>query len=187
MTTFNDRKETYLWKKEQDYKIGEFYELKYGKQILEFFNINDNDETTVVRHHRYQVIDWIITKTSTIVNPETKKKKKQKDVTTVELKSRTCSKDKYSTTMYPINKFRKQIDNIKNNKIVKAYCVFIFSDCIAYYEITSESEKEITIADGGRSDRGIRESSTYAYIPVDKLKIIEYFEPQPVAIVNELY
>lgn len=187
MSTFNDRKETYLWKKEQDYKFGEFNEMKYGKQILQFFGVADNNTTTIVRHHRYQVIDWVITKISTELNPITKRKKQHKDITLIELKTRTCSLNKYKSTMYPINKFRKQIENIIKNKVVKAYCVFIFSDCIAYYEITQDSEKEITIDVGGRSDRGMRESSTYAYIPIDKLKIIEQFVHQHVELVNELY
>lgn len=179
MSTQKDRHANYLWKKEVDYRIGEWYELQYGKQILEFFGIKDDNDSTLIRHHRYQVIDWIITKKNITINDK-KKKITTKEITNIELKSRTCKKDTYPTTMYPINKFRKQIDNLNNNKIQKAYSVFIFADCIAYYEITKDSEKEVTIAEGGRSDRGYRESSTYAYIPIDKLKIIktlDYHQP----------
>jgi len=182
MSTFNERKENYLWKKEVDYRIGEWYELQYGKQILNFFGIVDDDKTTLIRHNRYSVIDWTVTKKNIIFNEETKKKTIEKETTSIELKTRTCKKDTYETTMYPINKFRKQIDNLNKNKVQKTYCVFIFTDCIAYYEITKDSEKEITIADGGRSDRGFRESSTYAYIPIDKLKIIETFKCHPPSV-----
>ena len=164
MSTYKDRLEDFKARKEIDYRIGEWFETQYIKEILEYFNIADDDDNTLIRHKRYQVIDWII------------KNKKTKEVTQIELKSRTNLKNAYSTTMYPFNKFNKQINSIKEGKITKSYAVFIFSDELCYYEISKNSLNDgIHVAEGGRCDRGFRESNMYAYIPIDALITIRKF------------
>jgi hypothetical protein len=158
---FADRRADYIAKKEIDYRIGEYYELQYAKEILTFFNLQDDIGSTLKRHKRYSVIDWVVTK--------------NKEVTQIELKTRSNQKNAYPDTMYNFNKFNRQINDLKNGKISKAYAVFIFSDEMCYYEITKDSLTDVTIKEGGRSDRGYRESSTYAFIPVHTLKTIRRF------------
>ena len=83
----------------------------------------------------------------------------------VEVKSRTNKKMTYPTTIVGYNKILKGLDYIDKGYIV--LFVFEFIDGIFYYPLETNHNLEIRL--GGRTDRGRREIKDYAYIPINKL------------------
>jgi len=84
--------------------------------------------------------------------------------TQVELKTRKNCKTKYPTTMICLNKVIKaEKDNIKS------YFCFAFTDKLCYIKYDKEKFDKYEQREGGRSDRGMIESSIYVYIPIEDL------------------
>ena len=78
----------------------------------------------------------------------------------IELKSRRNNFNKYPSTMCGYNKLKIAEDNPEN----KYKFLFLFTDGLY--------EDEYTIKKGGRKDRGKFEYKDYAYIGIDKLKLL---------------
>eukprot|EP01043_Picozoa_sp_COSAG02_P072837 COSAG02_NODE_13905_length_1332_cov_1.576642_2_plen_142_part_00 len=84
---------------------------------------------------------------------------------TIELKSRRNNFNKYPSTMCGYNKLKIAEDNPDN----KYKFLFLFTDGLYEWEYNKE---EYTIKKGGRKDRGKFEYKDYAYIGIDKLKLL---------------
>ena len=56
----------------------------------------------------------------------------------VELKTRTCNKNRYDSTMIGCNKLIEAQEKIKTLPNLKIYYVFRFTDCLTYWEFTPE-------------------------------------------------
>ena len=89
----------------------------------------------------------------------------------IELKTRRCSKNDYTTTMISLHKINKAKRYIE--KHINVFFCFKFN-CgnVYYYEYTDKSNDEIIFKMGGRNDREQPEYNIYGYIPIDKLKCI---------------
>ena len=82
----------------------------------------------------------------------------------VELKTRKVRKDTYRDTMVGFNKI------LAARKAGKTcYFVFAFTDGLFYWEYAPDKETDFRVAEGGRSDRGYDQFSTYAFIDCSKL------------------
>ena len=149
----NVSNEEFKKNKEVYYQQGKENENRYYETIKDFFNLNNY----TVKSSRYKVIDWEFT------NPE------NKEVVSIELKGRNNTKDKYDSTIYGMNKMNRQIKQLNNGKIQKAYACFSFTDGLYYYEITKDSLSDIEIKDVHCHLRGRNEYASYAHIPVNKL------------------
>jgi hypothetical protein len=86
----------------------------------------------------------------------------------IELKTRNCKKNKYYDTMIGYNKIVKANEMIKLGYNI--YFVFKFTDQNCIFQLHSNSN--LIVKNGGRVDRGSREIKKYAYIPTNKLKIL---------------
>ena len=84
---------------------------------------------------------------------------------TIELKSRRNNFNKYPSTMCGYNKLKIAEDNPEN----KYKFLFLFTDGLYEWEYNKD---EYTIKKGGRKDRGKFEYKDYAYIGIDKLKLL---------------
>ena len=80
-----------------------------------------------------------------------------------ELKSRTCSHDKYETTMVGLNK----VQNMDPKKKYRFY--FLFTDGLYRWEYNKD---DFVTRNGGRCDRGKYEIKKYIYIDIKKLKLL---------------
>lgn len=115
-------------------------------ELLPFFRTHFNDNSIVKQLNPYSVMDFKGKKLS------------------IELKTRNIPINKYESTMVGYNKF---LFCSKLNKDIQCYFFFQFTDCLVYYHY--DNLDIFTIADGGRSDRGMEESSKYVFIPTNKL------------------
>ena len=86
----------------------------------------------------------------------------------IELKCRNVKASTYPTTIVGMNKieFLKR----KGNECKTGIFVFKFLDGTYFWKF---NETEMTVSDGGRTDRGVSEIKKYAYIPVGKLVKME--------------
>lgn len=82
-----------------------------------------------------------------------------------EVKRRNNKKNAYPTTMVGYNKVIKAREYLKRGYVV-LFC-FEFTDGVYYYQL--EDENDLSVALGGRTDRGKNEIKSYAYIDVNKL------------------
>ena len=80
-----------------------------------------------------------------------------------ELKSRTCSSDKYDTTMIGYNK----LCNRKEDKEYRYY--FLFTDGLYRWKYNKDQFK---VKKGGRFDRGGAEVKQHAYIKIEDLQLL---------------
>ena len=87
----------------------------------------------------------------------------------IELKSRKCTKDFYESTMIGCNKLIEAENKIKTLPNLKVYFVFRFTDCLTYWEFSSEKMKQLPIKKGGRNDRNKKEEGLYFFIPIKDL------------------
>ena len=89
----------------------------------------------------------------------------------VELKSRTCKKDKYPTTMIGINKVLKSQDLVR--KGWEIYYYFKFTDGLYY--IKYSNSLQYSVDKGFRNDRPetLRNPMSYAYINVNLLTKVD--------------
>lgn len=83
----------------------------------------------------------------------------------IELKTRRNAKDKYPTTLIPVNKMNYCMQNPDKGTY---YFCFLFTDGLFYWKYTPDVKLEK--AKGGRTDRGCNEIKDYYYIPVSILK-----------------
>ena len=83
----------------------------------------------------------------------------------IELKSRRNNFNKYPSTMCGYNKLKIAEENPDN----KYKFLFLFTDGLYEWEYNKD---EYTIKKGGRKDRGKLEYKDYAYIGIDKLKLL---------------
>jgi hypothetical protein len=118
--------------------------------LLPFFRIFFNDLSIKKQVNPFSVMDF------------------KGDKLLIELKTRNNALNKYDTTMVGYNKF---LGCSKLNKDIRCFFFFKFTDCLSYYEY--DNSNFFTICDGGRSDRGIDESSKYVYIPISKLILVK--------------
>jgi hypothetical protein len=84
---------------------------------------------------------------------------------TIELKSRRNNFNKYPSTMCGYNKLKIAEEDTEN----KYKFLFLFTDGLYEWEYNKD---EYTIKKGGRKDRGKFEYKDYAYIGIDKLKLL---------------
>ena len=84
------------------------------------------------------------------------------DTILIELKSRRCKSDTYSTTMIGHNKLQMAKRQSKD-----VYFCFGFTDGLFYHKF--ENDNEYHIEKGGRWDRGKAEISNYVFIPISQL------------------
>ena len=84
------------------------------------------------------------------------------DTILIELKSRRCKSDTYSTTMIGENKLQMAKRQEKD-----VYFCFGFTDGLFYHKF--ENDNEYHIEKGGRWDRGKAEINDYVYIPISQL------------------
>ncbi len=83
----------------------------------------------------------------------------------IELKSRRNNFNKYPSTMCGYNKLKIAEENPDN----KYKFLFLFTDGLYEWEYNKD---EYTVKKGGRKDRGKFEYKDYAYIGIDKLKLL---------------
>jgi hypothetical protein len=126
-------------------------DIKYGnkteKKIMPI--LEEHFKITLNKTGRYDIFDF---------------HNKEKKIL-IEVKSRRCVLNQYSTTMIGLNKFKEGYK--KQLEGYTIYFVFQFLDKIGYYKL--EKNSNFTIKDGGRSDRGRAEIKKYVYIPIDEL------------------
>ena len=141
-------------------EMGKMNENLYKDIIINYFNqllnINLNTDYTV-KKSRYSVIDWTFTN------------KKDGSTISIELKSRSVSKEAYPDTIYGTNKFIKQVKQLYENEVNKTYAVFLYTNELCYYEIKKDSIAELTFKDCLNTLRGKFEKNNYAHIPINKL------------------
>jgi hypothetical protein len=141
-------------------EMGKKNELIYKDEIINYFNnllgVNLNLDYDV-KKSRYSIIDWTFTHKKTGV------------IISIELKSRSVSKEEYPETIYGTNKFIKQVKQLYLNPDNKAYAVFLYTNELCYYEIKKDSIAELTFKDCLNTLRGKYEKSNYAHIPINKL------------------
>lgn len=87
----------------------------------------------------------------------------------IELKDRNNYKNKYSTTMVGLNK----VDICLAHPDLDYYFVFNFIDGPYYWKFNKTEYDSFYKGEGGRSDRGFYERSSYLYIPVNRLVKME--------------
>ena len=126
----------------KDYTFGIKKEVELLPKIKLFFN-----DETITQLDRLNVFDY------------------KGDNKYIELKSRNCNYNKYPTTMIGYNKIKKALE--LNEDI---YFIFNFTDGIYYFKFDKNIQLEIK--QGGRFDRGKKELSDYAFIPIEILKEI---------------
>jgi len=122
----------------------------YGKnseiEILDKLRIFFKADLEIVEH-KYSLFDYAA-----------------KDIL-IELKSRRCTKNFYESTMIGCNKLINAGHKINKNSSLKIIFVFKFIDCLTYWNFTEEKMKKLQIQNGGRNDRGRKESGLYFHIP----------------------
>jgi hypothetical protein len=162
---YKEKKELLKQQRERDYQLGAIMEARYKNEILDYFNIDENDNNIKVKHSRYGTIDLNI------------QNKKTKQKISIEIKSRYCSRTEYVDTMYGINKLQKQLDDLREKKVDKTYSVFVFTDELCYYDVHLDCHRngDIRYRSGGRGDRALPEWKDYAYILCDRLVTIRKF------------
>lgn len=141
-------------------EMGKKNELKYKDSIINYFNNLLGVDLNLdydVKKSRYAIIDWTFTHKIT------------GEIISIELKSRTISKEEYPETIYGTNKFIKQVKQLYLNENNKAYAVFLYTNELCYYEIKKDSIAELTFKDCLNTLRGKYEKNNYAHIPVNKL------------------
>ena len=126
----------------KDYTFGLKKEIELLPTIRKFFN-----DETIIKLDDYNIFDF------------------KGDNKYIELKSRNCNHNKYPTTMIGYNKIKKALE--LNEDI---YFIFNFTDGIYYFKFDKNIQLEIK--QGGRFDRGKKELSDYAFIPIEILKEI---------------
>jgi|APCry1669191674_1035369.scaffolds.fasta_scaffold39453_2 hypothetical protein len=126
----------------KDYTFGLKKEVELLPTIRKFFN-----DETIIKLDDYNIFDF------------------KGDNKYIELKSRNCNYNKYPTTMIGYNKIKKALE--LNEDI---YFIFNFTDGIYYFKFDKNIQLEIK--QGGRFDRGKKELSDYAFIPIEILKEI---------------
>jgi len=126
----------------KDYTFGLKKEIELLPTIRKFFN-----DETIIKLDDYNIFDF------------------KGDNKYIELKSRNCNYNKYPTTMIGYNKIKKALE--LNEDI---YFIFNFTDGIYYFKFDKNIQLEIK--QGGRFDRGKKELSDYAFIPIEILKEI---------------
>ena len=126
----------------EDYMFGLKKEIELLPTIRKFFN-----DETIIKLDDYNIFDF------------------KGDNKYIELKSRNCNYNKYPTTMIGYNKIKKALE--LNEDI---YFIFNFTDGIYYFKFDKNIQLEIK--QGGRFDRGKKELSDYAFIPIEILKEI---------------
>ena len=124
------------------YTFGLKKEVELLPTIRKFFN-----DETIIKLDDYNIFDF------------------KGDNKYIELKSRNCNYNKYPTTMIGYNKIKKALE--LNEDI---YFIFNFTDGIYYFKFDKNIQLEIK--QGGRFDRGKKELSDYAFIPIEILKEI---------------
>jgi len=126
----------------KDYTFGLKKEIELLPTIRKFFN-----DETIIKLDDYNIFDF------------------KGDNKYIELKSRNCNYNKYPTTMIGYNKIKKALE--LNEDI---YFIFNFTDGIYYFKFDKNIQLEVK--QGGRFDRGKKELSDYAFIPIEILKEI---------------
>jgi len=126
----------------KDYTFGLKKEIELLPTIRKFFN-----DETIIKLDDYNIFDF------------------KGDNKYIELKSRNCNHNKYPTTMIGYNKIKKALE--LNEDI---YFIFNFTDGIYHFKFDKNIQLEIK--QGGRFDRGKKELSDYAFIPIEILKEI---------------
>lgn len=124
-----------------DYKIGEIKE----RLVVDYLNSKHKKDKYTRYEKRNSVMDFY------------------NDKYECELKSRTCSHDKYPTTMFGLNK----IQDMKPDKKYRFY--FLFTDGLYRWEYNKD---EFTCRYGTRCDRGHFESKKHVYIDINNLKLL---------------
>ena len=124
------------------YTFGLKKEVELLPTIRKFFN-----DETIIKLDDYNIFDF------------------KGDNKYIELKSRNCNYNKYPTTMIGYNKIKKALE--LNEDI---YFIFNFTDGIYFFKFDKNIQLEIK--QGGRFDRGKKELSDYAFIPIEILKEI---------------
>ena len=124
-----------------DYKIGEIKE----RLVVDYLNSKHKQNKYTRYEKRNSVMDFY------------------NDIYECELKSRTCSHDKYPTTMFGLNK----IQDMKPDKKYRFY--FLFTDGLYRWEYNKD---QFTTRYGSRCDRGYFESKKHVYIDINNLKLL---------------
>jgi hypothetical protein len=124
-----------------DYKIGEFNE----RLVVDYLNSKHKKNKYTRYEKRNSVMDFY------------------NDIYECELKSRSCSHDKYETTIFGLNK----IQNMKPDKKYRFY--FLFTTGLFLWEYNKD---QFTCRYGTRCDRGYFESKKHVYIKIENLKLL---------------
>ena len=129
-----------LFKK--DYEKGKANELKLLPKLRELFRDNNIE----VANEQHSVFDY-----------ESFNKR-------IELKTRFNEKERYPTTMIPLNKVMDA-----ENYDGYYYFVFSFTDKNCYIKYRKSKFDKFEKGLGGRTDRNKQEIKEYVYIPIEKL------------------
>lgn len=89
--------------------------------------------------------------------------------TYVELKTRRCTKNYYTSTIVGMNKINRAIDLKNLNIDTKIYFVFKFMDYICYWEFNEEEMMTLKQSRITRNDRNKVEQGQYLEIPINLL------------------
>ena len=127
-------------------------DILFGKQNEDvIFNHIESKFTGLKRTSKYSLFDFETTNLK------------------IELKSRKFNHDKYPTTMIGYNKIL-ECERDPNQKYL---FIFKFLDKTLYCEYDKDIFLNFDVNQNGRNDRGKAEISTYLYIPIDYLQILE--------------
>lgn len=136
-------------RKENDIKFGTEQEIKLFDTLKTYFN----SKSLKPSKNKYALFDY-----------ESKSQM-------IELKSRYCCKDTYSTTIVGLNKIE-----YARNSDKKCYICFNFEDGLYYIKFNEKQFDNFAIKTISRKDRGCVENAKYVLIPVNLLTKIEFTE-----------
>ena len=129
-------------------------DILFGKQNEDIiFNDIESKFTGLKRTSKYSLFDFETTNLK------------------IELKSRKFNHDRYPTTMIGYNKILECERDPNPNK--RYLFIFKFLDKTLYCEYDKDIFLNFEVEEGGRNDRGKKETSNYLYIPIDYLKSLE--------------
>jgi hypothetical protein len=129
--------------KQEDIKNG----LKSEKAILPLLKKKFNDDSIVKTTDKYCVYDF------------------EGKHCRIEVKTRTNEYNRYPTTLLGSNK----VYNAESFQ-GEYYFVFVFTDKAYYIKYDAELFDSFDVKDGGRSDRGMQETSKYYFVPIIELQ-----------------
>ena len=127
-------------------------DILFGKQNEDIiFNDIESKFTGLKRTSKYSLFDFETTNLK------------------IELKSRKFNHDRYPTTMIGYNKIL-ECERDPNKRYL---FIFKFLDKTLYCEYDKDIFLNFEVEEGGRNDRGKKETSNYLYIPINYLKSLE--------------